>query len=622
MTDKGFSSKPLSHPSQKTSALPAIIGSLGLRVLIVCLVLLVIPLFFHSFIMYHQEYRLKLREFFIELNVIAKAKKNYFEQIALSQKEQLQLLQLLIDRSPSLPLSDLFREIAKKENYESLFYLEEEVDQKFVCIAALDETLVGKKDLFSSNNLSQVLQKGYFVFSNEEDSKSEKQIFFALKQTDGPRILMLGLRASTMMETLAQLEGLPYKLNIALLTSDGKMFASSSKVDLDQMSMFSSPEKMGREIEDHRLFSLMEKHDRIGIHLPISGTSFFLLVDASEKEALASSNYFVSQGLSTLFILILLVGGGGTVWLTHRMAKPLKALAKVMEHVETGDYKARYHKDWMGFEINILGRQFNRMIDALLTHMEAAKNERVARETLARELKIGREIQKSILPKDMPKIPDLDIAAGFHPAKEVAGDFYDLFVKEDGQLMLAVADAAGKGISACLYALCVRSMLRSFDDSFSELPKVIARTNNLFCLDTGESGVFVTAWVGVYDAKSKILHYSSCGHHPAILKHKDGTIEELTTEGTALGVIAFNEVAAQTVQLSPGDTIVLFTDGLLETHDPSGHFFGKQRLLSWLNHTNGLTAKQMVDDLFKELAQFARRAPQHDDLTLLILKIC
>jgi sigma-B regulation protein RsbU (phosphoserine phosphatase) len=222
----------------------------------------------------------------------------------------------------------------------------------------------------------------------------------------------------------------------------------------------------------------------------------------------------------------------------------------------------------------------------------------------------------------MPKIPGIDIAAGFRPAREVAGDFYDLFVKQDEKLMLAIADAAGKGVPACLYSLCVRSMLRSFDDSFTELPEVIARTNNLFCLDTGESGVFVTAWVGVYDAKKRTLDYSCCGHPPAILKHKDGSFEELSTEGMALGVIPFDEVKAKSISLSSGDTVVLFTDGLLEAHDPDGRLFGKERLLDWLRTTEELSAEQMIESLFKKLAQFAYHAPQHDDQTLLVLKIC
>ena len=179
-----------------------------------------------------------------------------------------------------------------------------------------------------------------------------------------------------------------------------------------------------------------------------------------------------------------------------------------------------------------------------------------------------------------PSSPGLDIASGFTPAREVGGDFYDVYVKRDvqpNQLVIAIADASGKGITACFYSLCVRSMLRSYDSTYADLPKIIRSTNNLFCLDTGDTGMFVTAWVGIYDPATKIIRFSSCGHHPAIIKRKDGSLIEVTTSGIALGVAPFDKVKADQFQLETGDWVILYTDGILDARDAEGTHFGKER---------------------------------------------
>lgn len=447
----------------------------------------------------------------------------------------------------------------------------------------------------------------------------------------GSDLLGMSVLAEDLMQKLETLEEVTYHIDYSLLTEEGAVFFSTApQISLNRIEIFEAHEvkkiEPGLNIfsyeDDSSFYKRLKKgKELLGLKIPIQGSNFFLLIDIQEKAVteLQGEEWFVR--LTSLLFFIVIIGGGGTLWITYRMSKPLKSLSAVMDRVGSGDLSARYKRDVMGFEINVLGDNFNEMIESLLKNMEEAKNERVAKEILAGELQIGQDIQKSLYPKEVPKFPGVDIAAGSIFAKEVGGDFYDLVVKKDtDQLMLSVADAAGKGISACLYSLGVRSILRSFNVVCKDLSEMIRLTNNVFYQDTEESSFFATAWIGIYDAKTRLLQYSCCGHQPAILKRKNGEVLELTTDGIALGAIPLESVKTSAIELMSGDVLLLYTDGLVEAHDIHLNLFGKKRLMEILKKDDK-SAKELIDRLLSEAAHFATGAPQHDDLTLLALRI-
>ncbi|MCB1082345.1 MAG: PP2C family protein-serine/threonine phosphatase, partial [Chlamydiia bacterium] len=298
---------------------------------------------------------------------------------------------------------------------------------------------------------------------------------------------------------------------------------------------------------------------------------------------------------------------------------PLQSLIGVMDQVGSGDLSRRFEKESMGFEINALGEIFNETVDALNQNMEAVQKERIEKETYEKELKIGEEVQHSIIPERLPAFPGLKMAARFIAAKEVGGDFYDLIPKE--RLMISIADSAGKGVSACLYSLSLRSMLRSFSELHSDLPTILKKTNNLFCQDTGNTGEFVTAFVAFFDPKTKVLEYSNCGHFPALRIKKNGEWDHLTTHGMALGVTLFEEVATANITLESGDLVVFFTDGIVEAHNEAMELFGEERLLHHLQEQKGKSPQEIVDAMIETVAFFAEGSPQFDDLTLIVVKV-
>lgn len=327
--------------------------------------------------------------------------------------------------------------------------------------------------------------------------------------------------------------------------------------------------------------------------------------------------------LSLLFLLILIVGGALTWWLTKRMARPLKGLAKAMARVGEGHLSSRYEKDFLGFEINFLGASFNEMVENLSGFLEQVRREKLAKEILLNELKIGHEIQKQIFPKEIPAIPGMQIAWKFFPAFGVSGDFYDIFPRPDSQaIVLVLGDAAGKGISACLFALLLRSFLRAgFYYGEKKLAHIVQSTNALFSRDTQGSGDFSTAWIGELDLKTKTLEYISCGHLPALLMRQNGKIEELSSGHIALGVEEKIELASVRCSLFTGDLLIIYSDGIVEAHDPQQQFFGRERLEQAIRQVKDRDVEHISAHILDKVKQFSAGAPLHDDLTLLTIKV-
>jgi serine phosphatase RsbU (regulator of sigma subunit) len=342
-----------------------------------------------------------------------------------------------------------------------------------------------------------------------------------------------------------------------------------------------------------------------------------LQVEKSRIQGLHLQSYYFR--FATLVFFVGIIGGGAVYFFTRRIGKPLKNLCRTMERVSNGAAHARYTPDRMGFEINAIGLQFNETLDALLHHAQEAERERLIRERLAGELRIGHEIQASLLPLHVPGLPGVDIAAGYYASKEVNGDFYDLFRLEDGQILIAMCDTAGKGISACLFSLGLRSILRSFASVVSDLSELVRRANDLYLIDAHESSMFSTVWLGLYNPATQKLSYCSQGHPPAVLL-RGSDLTELWTPGIALGAQKVDRVETKEISLMPGDILVSYTDGVIEAHDLDNELFGKGRLYELIQRKRNATSQQIADRIIEDVHLFSQGAPQHDDITLLVCR--
>jgi sigma-B regulation protein RsbU (phosphoserine phosphatase) len=212
------------------------------------------------------------------------------------------------------------------------------------------------------------------------------------------------------------------------------------------------------------------------------------------------------------------------------------------------------------------------------------------------------------------------VAEAYLPAREVGGDFYDLFVQK-GKLVLTIADAAGKGISACMYALRLRSNLRTAITLFDDLGEMLVHSNRRFLVDTGNTGMYATVLMGIYDPSLHRLTYYSCGHVPGIIKRANGHLLFLEHTGMALGVVSIEKIVPQTMELFAGDTLLFYTDGLTNAVNEKNQSFSLGRLQALLQQRPWNSAEEIKEGILKEVRSFMGSAVQLDDITLLVMKV-
>ena len=240
------------------------------------------------------------------------------------------------------------------------------------------------------------------------------------------------------------------------------------------------------------------------------------------------------------------------------------------------------------------------------------------RERVEQELQVARRIQQASLPEEVPQLEGWQIYPLYRPAREVGGDFYDFFKLEDGRLGLIVGDATGKGVPAALVMASARSMLRAVAQTSTSPGDVLRRVNDPLATDIPPN-MFVTCFYAILDPKSGNLTYANAGHDLPYL-HRDGEAEELRATGMPLGLMPKMVYEEKETILEAGDNAVLYSDGLVEAHDPEGEMFGFPRLRA-LVAEHAEEERPLGDFLLEELYSFVGESwEQEDDITLLSLR--
>ena len=239
------------------------------------------------------------------------------------------------------------------------------------------------------------------------------------------------------------------------------------------------------------------------------------------------------------------------------------------------------------------------------------------RERIEQELHVARQIQRSLLPEATPELYGWQFAAYYEPAREVGGDFYDFLELEDGRLGLVVGDATGKGMPAALVMATTRGMLRAVAQSLDAPGEVLARVNDALYPDV-PSAMFVTCFYAILDPASGQMRYANAGHDlPYVLHYGQGT-HELRVTGMPLGLMPEMRYEEKEAVLTEGDTVLFYSDGLVEAHDPRYEMFGFPRLGALIAEHG--TIRSLVESLLRELYSFVGEDwEQEDDITLLTL---
>jgi serine phosphatase RsbU (regulator of sigma subunit) len=238
---------------------------------------------------------------------------------------------------------------------------------------------------------------------------------------------------------------------------------------------------------------------------------------------------------------------------------------------------------------------------------------------LENELRVAREVQAGLMPHEMPDIPGFGLAGAWHPAREVAGDFYDIFPLDEGRWGMVIGDVADKGTAAALYMAMVHSLILS-EALRHRSPAAVLMDVNQTILRQSSSVIFVTVFLAVVDPKKQTLQYANAGHNPPMVRRASGAIESLTKTGSVVGVFDEPQLSDTTITLGPGDAVVLYTDGVTEAWHPHprNEDYGINRLTAAIvaapRKAGGLLAHLEAD-----LNAFTEGAPQQDDVTFLVL---
>jgi len=264
---------------------------------------------------------------------------------------------------------------------------------------------------------------------------------------------------------------------------------------------------------------------------------------------------------------------------------------------------------------------------ALAAQVASAINQaRVYEQTLEfqrvrEELKLAGQIQSSLLPRSFPDMSGWQLAVTLAPAGETSGDFFDVIPLEDGKTGIVLADVLDKGIGPALYMTLSRTLIRTYAIEFELQPDIVLYATNERILKDTRANLFVTAFYGILDPQAGTLTYANAGHNPPLLvrSHNDTEIELLTRTGLPIGI---DEEAAwdhATIEIRPGDILVLYTDGIPEAQNADGEFFHRSNLEAIIKENHGQSAEKLQQAILNAVYDFLGDIPPQDDITLMVL---
>jgi sigma-B regulation protein RsbU (phosphoserine phosphatase) len=330
------------------------------------------------------------------------------------------------------------------------------------------------------------------------------------------------------------------------------------------------------------------------------------------REEEKSLRYLAFSVLGVAFLLTVLLAAIIASWVT----RPIRELVAGTQLISLGDLRTPVHCD-SDDEFGDLAESFNDMCSKL----DVAQRDLIEKERFQQEMELASRIQLSMLPQVPPPLATLDIAFHFQPLDEVGGDYYDLLPLADEKLGIAIGDVAGHGIGAALLMSMAKSSLHTQASRGSEVLEVMASINDMVYSALKERK-FMTFFYSVLDIRALTLTYANAGHHyPYHLDENSGQLSSLVPSVYPLGVRQNVDFPVRQIQLSPGDILIYYSDGMTESKNPEGEEFGFERLEQAILEFKALSAEAIRDGILRRLAAFCLDQRAEDDQTILIVKV-
>ncbi|MBR5297268.1 MAG: SpoIIE family protein phosphatase, partial [Parabacteroides sp.] len=316
-----------------------------------------------------------------------------------------------------------------------------------------------------------------------------------------------------------------------------------------------------------------------------------------------------------IFILGLLLLVAFGYYTIKRLTTPLRDFSLAAIQVAEGNFKAALPKIKSRDEMQSLSDSFAFMQKSLLSYMEELKFTTAKKERIESELRIASEIQMGMVPKVFPPFPerkDFDLYATLISAKEVGGDLYDFFLR-DNKLYFIIGDVSGKGVPASLIMAVTCRLFRTQTVYFDDPAAIVSSLNNAVA-ETNESNMFVTSFLGILDLTSGKLRYCNAGHNAPLLLTKRGEVSYMNVKpNLALGLFADFPYEGEEVLLDNGSTLFLYTDGVTEAENTALELFSEDRLLNLIKESKHKNVRELIEIILQNVREHAGEKEQNDD---------
>ena len=309
--------------------------------------------------------------------------------------------------------------------------------------------------------------------------------------------------------------------------------------------------------------------------------------------------------------------------LIYYMMHPLNEFADSAMEIARGNFSAKLPRHNNCYEMVTLHKSFSFLQNSLQNYIDELQHATINKERIESELRIARGIQMGMVPKIFPPFPereDVDLYAKLIPAREVGGDLYDFFIK-DNKLHFIIGDVSGKGVPASLVMSVICCMFRTVASSIC-MPSGIMKALNDTLSESNEYNMFCTAFVGVLDLNTGMLKYCNAGHNPPVIMDADGNVSLLSVvSNLALGIWKDFDFEEQEIMIKKGSNIFLYTDGVNEAENVNKELFGEERMLECLAKCYSKSPNVIVEEMLDAIKNHTVNAEQNDDITILCCKL-
>ena len=325
----------------------------------------------------------------------------------------------------------------------------------------------------------------------------------------------------------------------------------------------------------------------------------------------------------SLFFIGMLLLLGVIIWISLKITRPLRILTKATGEIGSGNFHAAMPEITSNDEIGKLSKAFSSMQSALLKHIENLKETTAAKDKIESELKIAKDIQMGILPQLLPPFPEckeFSLFAVLNSAKAVGGDLYDFFHLDEDHVCIVIGDVSGKGVPASLFMAVTQTLHRGIANIKMNTGETVTKVSKSLS-QNNETSMFVTYFMLILNVRTGEMQYTNAGHNPPfILRNGDGITKVSQRHGPPAGVAEL-DYGMDTMTLNPGDTLVLYTDGVTEAMNVDNHEFGENRLLGVLADSAANPApKNITNNILFAVSKFTAGQEQSDDITILALR--